>query len=52
MPVELAECIVWKTGDAQALDVESNSFDVSCNQKCHMESAAAGPCIQRNGSVS
>ncbi len=23
----LAECIVWKTGDAQALDVESNSFD-------------------------
>ena len=24
----LAECIVWKTGDAQALDVESNSFDV------------------------
>ena len=27
MPVELAECIVWKTGDAQALDVESNSFD-------------------------
>ena len=25
---ELAKCIVWKTGDAQALDVESNSFDV------------------------
>ena len=24
----LAKCIVWKTGDAQALDVESNSFDV------------------------
>ena len=24
---ELAKCIVWKTGDAQALDVESNSFD-------------------------
>ena len=23
----LAGCIVWKTGDAQALDVESNSFD-------------------------
>ena len=23
----LAECIVWKTGDAQALDVENNSFD-------------------------
>ena len=23
----LAKCIVWKTGDAQALDVESNSFD-------------------------
>ena len=25
---ELTKCIVWKTGDAQALDVESNSFDV------------------------
>lgn len=25
---ELAKCIVWKTGDAQALDVENNSFDV------------------------
>ncbi len=25
---ELAKCIAWKTGDAQALDVESNSFDV------------------------
>ena len=25
---ELAKCIVWKTGDAQALDVESNSCDV------------------------
>ena len=25
---ELAKCIVWKTGDTQALDVESNSFDV------------------------
>lgn len=24
----LAKCIVWKTGDAQALDVENNSFDV------------------------
>ena len=24
----LAECIVWKTGDAQALDVENNCFDV------------------------
>lgn len=24
---ELTKCIVWKTGDAQALDVESNSFD-------------------------
>ena len=24
----LAKCITWKTGDAQALDVESNSFDV------------------------
>ena len=24
----LAKCIVWKTGDAQALDVESNCFDV------------------------
>ena len=23
----LEECIVWKTGDAQALDVENNSFD-------------------------
>ena len=23
----LAKCITWKTGDAQALDVESNSFD-------------------------
>ena len=23
----LAECIVWKTGDAQALDMENNSFD-------------------------
>lgn len=23
----LAECIVWKTGDAQALDVENNNFD-------------------------
>ena len=25
---ELAKCIVWKTGDAQALDVENNSCDV------------------------
>ena len=25
---ELAKCIAWKTGDAQALDVESNSCDV------------------------
>ena len=25
---ELTKCIVWKTGDTQALDVESNSFDV------------------------
>ena len=25
---ELTKCIVWKTGDAQALDVEINSFDV------------------------
>ena len=24
----MAKCIVWKTGDAQALDVENNSFDV------------------------
>ena len=24
----LAKCITWKTGDAQALDVENNSFDV------------------------
>ena len=45
MPVELAGCIVWKTGDAQALDVESNSFDASRDQKCHMESAASGSCI-------
>ena len=28
----LAECIVWKTGDAQALDVESNRFDAVVNR--------------------
>ena len=38
----LAKCIAWKTGDAQALDVESNSFDANRDAKRDLESAKTG----------
>ena len=44
---ELTKCIVWKTGDAQALDVESNSFDVIVTRNVTWNLPRPAPCIQR-----
>lgn len=43
----MAKCIVWKTGDAQALDVENNSFDVIVTRNVSLESSKTGSRIQR-----